>query len=228
MRTLALLALAGYGVAGAAPAPTELPAGKRFEQDMMVRLHMHENFGLIRQIERLLVHGKLDAARELARAMAEAPDEPGLAPFAVQATRVRERAAAMAAAKSTDAALRAEARVAEACASCHVDAGVRADVASPATPPLDRPTIEARMARHLWASQRLWEAMLGDDDAAWRDGLDVLAATPLPAVATGERAPLAKQLQRQAVDSRRHLELADRATAYGELLVTCAGCHAKH
>lgn len=32
------------------------------------------------------------------------------------------------------------------------------------------------MARHLWATDRLWEGMVGGDDDAWRDGLDVLAA----------------------------------------------------
>lgn len=31
---------------------------------MMVRFHMHENFGLLRTMERLLVHGKIDVADE--------------------------------------------------------------------------------------------------------------------------------------------------------------------
>lgn len=224
MRVLALVALAGCGVAGAEP-----PPNKRFEQDMMVRLHMHENFGLVQQISRLLVHGKLDAARELAQAMAIAPDEPGLAPFATQAARVRERAARIASAKSIDTALRAEARLAEACASCHVEANVRPELAGSATPPPDQPTIDARMARHLWAADRLWEAMLDDNDELWQAGLDVLAATPLPAATLGDRAPYAKQLQRLADEARKlpNVGVTERATTYGELLVTCARCHAK-
>jgi hypothetical protein len=94
----------------------------------------------------------------------------------------------------------------------------------------------------------------GDDDVSWHAGLDVLAAAPLPATELGgpssvgpltrgelggpssvgpltrgelgdARTARAKTLQRQASEARGLLTLHDRAGAYGELLVTCAGCH---
>ena len=203
------------------------PPAKRFEHDMIVRFHMHENFDLVRAVEKLLVRGRLEEAQNLAASIARAPDEPGLAPFAPQAIEVRARATAVATARSTDEALRAEARLAGACATCHAEAGVTPEFRSPARPPDDKPTIDARMARHLWATDRLWEGLVGDEDDSWRAGLDVLAATPLPwKTLDKDRAPLGKQLQRLADDARKTTR-DDRARAYGEILVTCAACHSR-
>jgi cytochrome c553 len=194
---------------------------------MMVRLHMHENFDLLRAIEKLLVRGKLDEVRLLARGIAEAPDEPGMAPWAKQAALVRERAAALASAPDTGEACRREAQLAVACAGCHVDAGATPEFRSPGQLPSDLPTIEARMRRHLWATDRLWEGIVGGADDMWREGLDVLAATPLPAVQDVDRG-LARQLQQLADRARIAKATAtatDRARSYGEILTACTGCH---
>jgi hypothetical protein len=86
------------------------------------------------------------------------------------------------------------------------------------------------MARHLWATDRLWEGVVGSSDDAWRAGLDVLAVTPLPAAQLGdERAMIAHRLRRLAEDARKTRgggQLVERARDYGEILVTCAACHA--
>jgi len=208
--------------------PPEPGPEARFERDMLVRFHMHQSFDLVRAIEKLLVRGNLEDARAFARAIAEAPEEPGLGPWARQAALVRERAGALAGATTLEDACRGEARLAAACASCHVDAGVQPDFRS-IQPPPDRPTVDARMARHQWATGRLWEGLIGvgGADAAWRDGLDVLASTPLPAPQLA-RADLARRLQQLADGARQRSRtdtLADRARTYGELLATCAGCH---
>jgi len=225
MRLLLIVLFAACQAASAQEPPPE----KRFEHDMIVRFHMHENFDLVRAIEKLLVRGNLDEAQRLAASIAKAPDEPGMKPWATQAIRVRERASAIATAPSIDEALRAEARLADACASCHADAGVVAEFRSPPAVPADRPTVEARMARHLWAADRMWEGIIGDADDSWRAGLDVLAATPLPwSTVDADRASLGKQLQKLADDARKTGRTADRterARAYGEILVTCAACH---
>ena len=229
---LVVAAVAGCRGASADDKPLLPPPQKpdqRFEHDMMVRFHMHENFDLLRAIEKLLVHGKLDEARTLAKSVAYAPDEPGLEPFARRAATVRERAAAVANAPSLDEALRREAKLAQACAECHADAGVLPEFREPPRVPPDKPTIEARMTRHLWATDRLWEGVVGDSNEAWRAGLDVLAATPLPwSTADSDRVALARQLQRLA-DQARQTQGADRlderARLYGEILVTCAACH---
>jgi cytochrome c553 len=225
---LCLLAAAGCQSARAVPAPPpERDPSERFERDMLVRFHMHQSYDLVRAIEKLLVRGNLDDARAFARAIAEAPDEPGLGAWARHAAVVRERAAALARATTVEDACRRQARLAEACAGCHADAGAAPEFRPPRGMPPDRPTIDARMARHLWATDRLWEGMVGGAADAWRAGLDVLAATPLPLPDPGREA-LGRRLQQLADQARRSSPTdspAERARAYGELLVTCAGCH---
>jgi cytochrome c553 len=230
---ICLLAAAGCQSARAIPAPPpepepEPPPQLRFERDMIVRFHMHQSFDLLRAIEKLLVRGNLGDARAFARAIAEAPEAPGLAPWARHAALVRERAAALAAAATIEDACRREAELAEACAGCHADAGVVPEFRPPRTPPPDQPTIDARMARHLWATDRLWEGVVGGAEDAWLAGLDVLAATPLPSP-HGAREELGRRLQQLADQARRGRGMdppAERARAYGEILVVCAGCHA--
>jgi cytochrome c553 len=220
-----LLAIAACQTASA----REAPPAQRFEHDMMVRFHMHENFGLLRAIEMLLVHGKLDDARALARAIAIAPDESGSEVVAKRVVVVRERAEALASAPTVDEGCRRAAKLAAACADCHVDSGVLPEFANPPSVPPDLDTVKARMARHRWATDRLWEGVVGDNDETWRAGLDVLAATPLPwSKISAEREALAHRLQQLADDARKTQatdQLRDRANAYGEILVTCAACH---
>ncbi len=222
MYRLLIALLVGACTTSALAEPDTPPV--RFEHDMMVRFHMHENFGLVRAIERLLLRGKLEEARDLARAISVAPDEPGMSPWAALATRVRDQAAVLATAKTVDEACVAEAKLARECASCHAASGATPEFSSPPKPPVDGPTVAARMARHLWASERLWEGIVGAADDAWSQGLDVLSATPLPVTQFGPaREPFAKKLQKIA--DRARTGTPDRAVVYGELLVTCAGCH---
>ncbi|HET7503499.1 MAG TPA: hypothetical protein VFK02_20900 [Kofleriaceae bacterium] len=204
------------------------PPSKRFEHDMMLRFHMHGSLDLVRAIERLLIRGSVEEARSLARAIAEAPSELDLGAWAVQAMAVRERAAAVAAAPGLDEAIRREARLAEACADCHVETRIQPEFrAWPPLPP-DRDTVEARMARHRWAADRLWEGVIGGDDGPWRAGLGVLAAAPLRWPELSERKGFARSLQQLADQARQRQatdSVAERARSYGEMLVVCAACH---
>lgn len=230
-RYLALLVVAASGcqTASGAPAKEEEDPGTRFEHDMMVRMHMHENFDLLRAIEKLLLRGRREDATALARAIAEAPDEPGLGPFAKHATKVRDLAAALGRAPNVDEACRRSARLAVACAGCHSATGVVPALSSLPALPADKPTLEARMARHLWATDRLWEAMIGGGTEPWRQGLDVLAATPLPFSSEQDgRAEMAKNLQRLADGARRRATtdtLDQRGRVYGDILIACTSCH---
>ena len=209
-------------VAACRPAAADPP--QEFERDMMVRFLMHQNFDLLRSIERLLLQGKLDDAKRFAEAIAIAPDEPSHGPWAAYTATVRERAASLARAKTVDDALRKETRLASACADCHREHYGSAMFEEPPAIPADEPTVDARMARHRWAADRLWESVIGNSDDAWQQGLAILAAPPLELDA--ERAPYARELRRLASDARRK-PVVDRAGAYATILVTCAGCHAK-
>lgn len=202
---------------------------KQFEHDMMARFHMHESYSLYAAVERLLIRGKLDDARDLARAIGVVADEAGLQAWAPQSAAVRERAVALSNATSVDEACRRMARLAEACAHCHVAANAVPEFRGPPELPPDRPTVDARMARHLWAIERVREGMIGAAEEPWRAGLDVLATAPLPwATTEGDRAALANRVHELA-DRARHRGAGDtgeeRTRTYGELLVTCAACH---
>jgi len=210
--------------------PQDAPPSARFEHDMIVRFHMHESFDLLRAIEKLLIRGRLDEARSFARGISDAPDEPGLGAWSRPAALVRERAAALATARGVDEACRRAAQLADACAGCHGESGASPEFRSPGQIPADRPTIEARMARHLWATDRLWEGIVGGADDAWRAGLDVLSTTPLPASGLAkQQSAFGRKLQRLAEQARLRQATdtaQDRARSYGEILVTCSGCHA--
>jgi cytochrome c553 len=211
------------------PAPKEAPPAERFEHDMMLRMHMHENFDLLRAIERLLIRGKLEDATRFATAISDVPDAPAHGSYAAQAVLVRDRAAAVARATTVDQACKLEAKVAAACGGCHVEAGVVAEFrAYPPAPP-DVQTLDGRMARHRWAADRLWEGVVGAADEPWNAGLDVLASAPFDwGDRAKERATLAGDLQRLADAARKRKvgdSLDNRATSYGEMLATCAACH---
>lgn len=225
VRTSALFPALAVAVAGCTTARADDPK-ERFERDMMVRFHMHENLGLLRAVEKLLIRGRLAEATALARAIAVAPDEPGLGAYAPHAARVRELAAALGRATTVDEGCRRVARLGVACAGCHAETGVSPALSDPPTLPRDEPTVEARMARHVWATDRLWEAVIGGEDAPWKQGLDVLAAAPFPFRSSEDgRRAIGKQLQRVAISARAIDKLEDRGRAYGELLGLCATCH---
>ncbi len=231
MRQLWLTVLA---LACAQPAAMGDPQGEspsaRFEHDMIVRFHMHENFDLLRAIEKLLVRGRLDEVRTLARAISNAPDEPGLGSWSRHAVLVRDRAATLATAHGLDEACHRTAQLADACAGCHVASGASPEFRTPGRIPPDAPTIDARMARHLWATDRLWEGVVGGADDAWRAGLDVLSTAPLRASELSrEQSAFGRKLQLLAEQARARQATQtapDRARSYGEILVTCTGCHA--
>ncbi|HEX7840301.1 MAG TPA: hypothetical protein VF469_22640 [Kofleriaceae bacterium] len=207
-----------------------MPPSRRFEHDVMVRYHMHGNLDLVRAIERLLIRGKLNETREMARLIAEAPagNDLDLGAWATEAAEVRQRAQALAAAPGIDEACRREAQLAEACAGCHVETKIQPEFRHPPALPPDLDTIEARMARHRWAADRLWEGLIGADDEPWHAGLAVFAQAPIHWKAFDERKLLARRLQQLANEARQRSttdSLGDRARIYGEMLVTCAACH---
>jgi hypothetical protein len=222
------------GAPGPAPAPTiterELPPSQRFERDMTLRFHMLSSFDTARAIERLLLRGNLDDARYFAGGLASEPDVPGLGQWAKQIELVRERAAAIATAPAIEEACRRMARLVEACAGCHADAGAQAEFRPPHGAPPDLQTVAARMARHRWAADRIREGMLGDADDAWRAGFEVLAAAPIswpqPRAGLDELARRLQQLASQALHVA-HSDRAARARLYGETLIACAACHAQ-
>jgi cytochrome c553 len=195
-----------------------------------VRVGMRSHFDSISEIKDAVIRGDEPMARDLARALAEDPDllerQPGWAPH-TQA--VRDAAAAVAAAGSLVAIASATGVLGSRCGGCHSALGVEFDPATPPTP--SRGTgVEASMAVHRWAVDRMWEGVVFPSEERWIRGSTMLVASPGcgdPSRETpvAELDPLCRRLQvvvRQGHDSA---ALDRRAQAYGHLLVTCARCH---
>jgi cytochrome c553 len=198
-------------------------AGGTAEPSARLRYGMRQRFADLRTIERQLIQGDLEAARPLAFMLTRPTHGEPRAPEAAEVTLT---AAALADAPTVEDALRAEVRVASACAACH-EAHAASVLRRPTRVPADRPTLAAQMARHQWAADRLWEGIVAPDDDHWTSGLYVLANTNMP-VLDRDGPQLAKKLRDQAAAAyrQRRTDHASRAKTYGDLLVTCWGCHA--
>lgn len=113
------------------------------------------------------------------------------------------------------------------CGLCHQKLGGPATSSEPA--PAEGTTVEARMKRHAWATERLWEALVVPSNKSWDEGAKALSVSPFPpeVLARGgvharsaatdfgkltARAPAAKSIE-------------DKAQLYSELLITCGICH---
>jgi cytochrome c553 len=204
-------------------AADEQGATPRLERPGMVRFHMERHFDDLRTVERLLVAGKLGEATTLAHMLTRPANDPGLATWKDEAGRVAAAATAVEHASTLDQALQREPLIGAACGACHERTHARLRFTTAPAPP-DRPGPEARMARHQWAVDRLWEALVGADELRWTAGLQILATTPSPEVQPREAAHL-QALARAALTSPSS-SASSRATVYGDMLATCAACHA--
>jgi cytochrome c553 len=220
---LALLCVATRDAAAADREP--LARAPVLTDRALVRYHMRRHFEDLKTVERMLVSGNLAEAKALAFMLSKPEADPGLKRWVADAREVVYAARGLAAARDLDEALRREPRIAAACADCHARTGALLTFERLGDPP----EADARMERHQWAVDRLWEGMIAPSDERWRAGLDVLATTPVPAAAAPEVSALGAQLQAAAAsarDNRAKPSSRMRASLYGDLLVVCARCHA--
>jgi len=195
---------------------------------------MRDHYDDLKIMERHLVEGDLPTVRDYAFALAVERSDSELARWEDHLTRLRSAAEALGMAQGVAEAARRMPLLAAACARCHREAGAAIHGVDDAPAPVDGADAMSRMERHQWAADRLWLAMITSSDAAWGDGLSVLAETPLPTtelatVATPSAKPkiekLSDQLQNLAKRARGAGSWDKRATEYGEILVVCAACH---
>ena len=216
-----------------AAAPTRLPMEvPPAPQNGSIADLMGEHFTIVSWARNAVIAGELDALREPLAALAayryeEVPAGRRL-PWVAQlqqAARLTSEAAKLEVAAS------GVATMARVCGECHL-----ANHAGPSFPavanPLERVAadgVDARMARHLWAAELLWEGITGPSDVTWYAGAKTLLEAP---DALDERLPegfddallQVRRLGQKAQDAQ---TLAARADLYGVLLTTCADCHTR-
>jgi hypothetical protein len=113
------------------------------------------------------------------------------------------------------------------CGMCHQQRGGPQASKEPA--PAEGTTVESRMQRHVWATERLWEGLYVPSDDAWNAGARALSSAPFPSQVLKDGGVYARSA---AGDFARLVAKApakriprDRAELYAELLLTCGSCH---
>lgn len=209
-------------VTPAAPAPITA-------SDATIREHMRAHFAAISELQRAIVRGRLDEARREAQWLVD-HDEGMLAEWKPRVDEMRTAAREVVAAPDLPTAAVLAAGLGRACSRCHQERTATIAFAW-SIPPPEAPDLATQMQRHQWAAARLWEGLVGPSDEMWNQGAAVLAETQLDTVAAGgsgrgDVPALAARVRELAKRAAAEADLDGRARLYGELLSTCAGCHA--
>lgn len=121
----------------------------------------------------------------------------------------------------------ATADIARACGHCHGSAG--GPKIEPTPPPDATGSVAARMKRHRWAMDRLWEGLYGPSPAAWTAGASALELDPFSKEVLEPGGVHAKSAASTFNTSAKALSKAktpdDRAAAYAKMISSCAPCH---
>jgi cytochrome c553 len=178
--------------------------------------------------------GRLEGVRTEANELLARESGAGLpADVANLVEELRVYAGLAARAPDITSAARAVARVAASCGSCHkaMKRSLTYEVLTD-PPPGDGP-VETRMIRHQWASDRLWDGLVGPSDQSWRAGAAVLRGAPLftddlthDVAQYDAVTKLAWTVHEIGAQANSAAEQSVRAGLYGDLLATCASCHA--
>lgn len=198
------------------PPPTEAQA------------QMHDRYEAVDTIRAAFVRGDLEVAKAVARSLRPVSAE---LPEAAVAHRdvVPDRARALIAAEDVGAGAQAFASLVAGCGTCHAAAEATWTWETPAQ--VEGEDLPEHMQRHLWAVDRMWEALLTHDAERFELGASALSDAPL----TGEDPPdeedppgisaLARRVHERAGAAAGAGDFEARAAIYGDILASCAECH---
>lgn len=193
------------------------------------RDRMHVRFAAAKAAQVAIAVGDLDSARASAGQIAALVDPDILPEWRPYLDDIRAAAARTAASADPVVAAKAMAQLGRDCARCHeaTDAKIAFAIEPP---PAETGRLAAQMTSHQWAAARMWEGLIGPSTERWLAGARVLAGASLTITAEGGELGIADDAARAKLLARRAIEVgapSDRAALYGELLATCADCHAK-
>lgn len=188
---------------------------------------MRHHFELATQARDGVIRGKLDVARTAGQQLAQHYDGRLPEAWQPQLAEMRRAATATMEAPNLDAAGVAVAELAQACGSCHGALGTGPRFPTEDLPP-EGTELRDKMARHQWAADRMWEGLIAPDDALYAAGARAL--TQAPVWGTEALPDEVAQIEAGVRTSAEHASEAPstdvRVVAYGQLLATCARCHA--
>lgn len=192
---------------------------------------MHLRFAAARRMQEAIARSELGRARTEAHALAEL-DEPDILPeWRPYIDEIRHTANQIESTGSVVTAARLAAVLGRRCAACHE--AIHARVAVPAEPrPPQGPRLALQMAGHQWAAARMWEGLIGPSDVRWLDGARALTTVPLNTVAQSVTTTSdldvddVARVRLYATRALAAMPQDARAEIFGQLLATCAHCHA--
>jgi hypothetical protein len=196
-------------------------------------VHMQEHFAQATAVRDALIAGSIEGTTEPAKWLAEHSTYETM-PETWKAHVQDMKNAGQLVVEGTDLASKANAaaQLATACAGCHTALGAKPTWKTPLSEDVDESGPAAHMAKHLMATDQLWQGLAGPSDEAWRAGVLALADAPLvPEGLAGEStagtavAALADKVHEIGKRGGEASDPAARAVVYGELLATCAPCH---
>jgi hypothetical protein len=219
------------------PAPATLTSARAADTAALGALmHEHDVHGAA--MRDAVARADLDGARREATVLAELRVDRAADPaWRARLDAMSAAAARVVRAKDLPDASAAVADVARTCGDCHRLGGPSLGILEK---PENEPGIVPGMKRHQWAVARLWDGLVIPSDRAWRAGAHVLRDAPLqPEPPRPGQSPLPLQrIEQLAIatlatsvhDLAERASVAnasvDRGAVYGELLTTCAACHA--
>jgi hypothetical protein len=196
-----------------------------------LKKHMKGHFEAIREIQRAVVHGKLDKAKEKAKWLAEHQAHDTIADWKPHLHSLRASADELSRAENLAMAAGLTARLGDECANCHTTLTAITSFEWNELPNESGDT-KIHMKRHQWAADRMWEGLVGPSDDLWSKGAEVLADAPLAAEKVtddpklaGAATKLAEQIHRLGKKALQTDDREERVGLFAELLGTCSTCH---
>jgi hypothetical protein len=207
-----------------APKTPDKPAK---QEDPSLKAHMAKHFAEIRDIERALVAGDLDKAKKAAAWLAEHEQHDVVEAWEPHIKDMRKTADELARSTSVKQAAEFAAELAGECANCHRDLTAIVTFEWNEVPPKTSDP-KAHMLRHQWATDRLWEGLVGPSDDLWSKGASMLAEKPLTGevITKSKAATLAEQVHELGAKATKVEAQAARVALFSEMLQTCSQCHA--
>lgn len=197
---------------------------------------MHARFESARRIELAIVHSDLDKARVEAHFLGRL-DEPDMLPqWRPYLDRIWAAARRIELAPDVVEAAKATAVLGRECGRCHQ--ALAAKIAFPVEArPADDRRLQQQMLGHQWASARMWDGLIGASDDSWVTGsraltqvsLTIVAEEPMTITLRDSGGHIGDDIARVRLYANRALTAQDqdaRAEIFGDLLATCARCHA--
>jgi mono/diheme cytochrome c family protein len=229
---MAVLAVVAAGCGGSEKKSPEGVGKASGEQPASLRQRMHTHFVKLSEAKSAVIEGKLADAKSAAarvwpeQSNGELPD--GWAPFIES---IKGSIGLLEGATEIETAAQAVSAIGRACGDCHQSLGLQTlGPESTKAPPAE--SMGDYMRLHQWASDRMWEGLVGPSDEAWKVGAEALA-TPLSAdkvpeevlVKPGMESLVRRIGQLSQAAAEPNLPAPTRQRIYGEFLGSCARCH---